>query len=118
MKHILFTFALLVEVRAAHASGFAGCAPGEFVEGDRVSISGRGYSPKCLRVRAGVPVVIEATSNHPLQGVGEANPIFDDLGGAVSAKTVTFRTPGEFGYFCVAHGDDTGAGMAGVIEVY
>ena len=121
MKHAIFCLVFLFEMQAAVAGAdFAGCAPGSFVDlgpDAHIAIVGRSYSPKCARVKAGATLMIDASSHHPLQGVGETNPIFDELGGAVGPKTVTLGAPGEYGYFCLAHGDDSGAGMAGAILV-
>jgi len=115
-----FLVALMVSAPFAQASTFAGCQPADFVtiDGDaQVDIAGLGYSPKCLRIKAGSSVSIAASSRHPLQGVGEANPILDAGGAVTVAKIVAFATPGEYGYFCTAHGDASGNGMAGVIVV-
>ena len=102
------------------AQSFAGCAASAFsaVTGpQKVSIAGRAYAPKCLKVAVGSEVTIEAATSHVLQGVGTDNPIYDELGGAVAPKTVTFTKPGVYGYYCMQHGDDTGQGMAGAILV-
>ncbi len=108
----------------AQEAAVGGCNPQDYVvltgPTVKIAINGRGYSPKCARVKVGTQVIIDATGNHPLQGIptgGVVNPIVDELGGAVAAKTVVFTQAGNFGYFCVAHGDDTGAGMAGAVLV-
>jgi len=117
-------FALSAAVAQAQEARIGGCAPGDFVADPggavRIAVNGRGYTPKCLKVKKGTVAVFEASSEHPLQGVataGVVNPIFDELGGAVQPKTVTFTQAGTFAYFCVAHGDESGAGMSGAIMV-
>lgn len=118
MKYLIAGL-LAVLVSPAHAS-FANCDESSFVTAEgsvHIAIEGTSYSPKCLRIKAGTQVTIDASPHHPLQGVGENNPIFDEFGGAVSPKTVVFDQSGEYGYFCIAHGDDTGAGMAATILV-
>jgi plastocyanin len=87
-----------------------------------VVTQGASYSPKCLRVKKGTSLNIQASSRHPLQGIPDstsdlANPIYDELGGAVTTKTYTFNDVGVFGYYCIAHGNDLGEGMAAAILV-
>lgn len=108
----------------AQEAFLATCAASDYVvlQGPAVhiAVSGTTYTPKCSRIKRGTKVTIDAAPQHPLQGIqaaGIVNPIFDELGGAVAPKTVTFAQPGAFGFYCVAHGDDTGAGMAGSIIV-
>lgn len=65
---------------------------------------------KCLQVQAGQTVVWNGDLNdHPLaaQGGDTPNPISAHQDGSV-----TFDTPGTFGYFCVAH-----TSMRGAIKV-
>jgi plastocyanin len=126
IRALLITSTLAGQVTSAQTqeAAIGGCNPQDFVvlEGPvvKVGINGRGYTPKCARVKPGTQVIIDATSNHPLQGIpttGVVNPIVDELGGAVTPKTVVFTQNGTFGYFCIAHGDDTGVGMVGAILV-
>lgn len=118
MKFSLLLLALSASI--THAQSFAGCTEADFVSASGeavISIDGSGYTPKCLRVPAGTIVKIAASERHPLQGVGRGNPLFDASGGTEQPKTVQFNIPGLYGYFCIAHGDATGAGMAGAILV-
>jgi plastocyanin len=95
----------------------SGCQEQDYVLADQVAsiaINGRGYTPRCLKVRVGTQVTISASSHHPLAPQAQAlNPIPD----SESTVTVEFLEPGTFGYFCVAHGNDQGEGMAGSILV-
>lgn len=101
----------------------AGCTAADFVTGEsnsRIVTSGATYNPKCLRVKAGSSVTIQASLHHPLAAMpnidGATNP-FSDRASFASAQTRVLDTPGLFGYFCEAHGDAEGDGMAGVILV-
>lgn len=119
------TIALLAGPALAQSFPLAGCNPADFVtiEGPTAHIAtqGRSYVPRCVRVKAGTQVTIDASSHHPLQGIpnaqGLVNPIFDEFGGAVEAKTVSLTEAGAFGFFCLAHSDDQGTGMGGAILV-
>lgn len=100
------------------------CEPHEYVsmEGSQVtvSISGRGYSPRCLKVQRGTTVTIQASERHPLQGIasenGPNNPFVRGTE-ATRPETHTLVEPGKYGYFCTDHGDSHGSGMAGEILV-
>lgn len=122
----LFIFVFLFGTSAfAQQLPIAGCALGDFVTATgpvaTVAIQGRGYSPRCLKVAKGTKVLIQASSHHPLQGilnsVGADNPIYDDLGGAVTDSNFQFNETGVFGFYCLAHSDDQGNGMGGAILV-
>jgi plastocyanin len=81
-----------------------------------------GYTPKCLRIKKGTTIEIQASTTHPLQGIPESsdpiiNPIYDTTGDAVTSKTVTFNDTGVFGYYCTVHGNANGEGMAGAVLV-
>lgn len=87
-----------------------------------IALQGSSYTPKCLRIKKGTSIAIQASSRHPLQGIPDldsnlVNPIYDELGGAVENRTYTFNDVGVFGYYCLAHGNDAGQGMAGAIYV-
>lgn len=103
----------------------AGCALGDFVVATggvaTIKTQGRSYVPRCLKIKAGTQVVIEASTHHPLQGilnsVGPVNPIYDDLGAAVTNIKIQPQEAGVFGFYCVSHSDDQGSGMGGAILV-
>jgi plastocyanin len=127
-KLALLALNLLFWSLGAHAQAIptvANCAPEMYVDdaGPTAQVPTRGssYVPRCLRVKRGTSVTIGASSHHPLQGIvmadGSINPIFDEFGGAVSPKTVTFNETGIFGFYCIAHSDDLGSGMGGAIWV-
>lgn len=101
----------------------AGCTAADFVVGElnsQIATAGAAYKPKCLRVKVGSSVTIQASKHHPLSAMpdinGAINP-FSDNAKYVSSQTRVMDTPGLFGYFCEAHGDAEGDGMAGVILV-
>lgn len=103
---------------------FGSCEPNEFVavEGPQatISISGRGYSPRCLKVQKGTAVTIQASDKHPLQGVqmnGEPKNPFVRGTDANRPETHTLMEAGKYGFFCTDHGDSHGSGMAGEILV-
>jgi plastocyanin len=106
----------------------ANCQEQDYVDvipGDSIftiAIQGTSYSPKCLRIKKGTALNIQASSRHPLQGLpvmenSIVNPIYNELGGAVVTNTYTFNEVGVFGYYCTAHGNNGGLGMAGAIYV-
>lgn len=108
---------------SSHTAALAACNPGDFVSRNEtqvtVNIDGRGYSPACLKVKAGTVVTIQASNGHPLQGVqgdGPANP-FRRGSEATSPETHQLNEPGRYDYFCTRHGDESGRGMAGTILV-
>ena len=119
MKTLFVTALLLSASTAAFA---APCAPADFIRltGPQatIQIDGRGYSPRCASVSPGTAVTIQASSRHPLQGIEGAVPNPFVRGNAASSpETQTLNTPGTYGYFCVAHGDAQGNGMAGIVLV-
>jgi plastocyanin len=103
------------------APQFAGCAT--YVDATAeaanrtVAFSSFQYSPKCLQVAAGQSVTFSGSfSFHPLkQACGPAPVITATSTG--SSKSFVFTDPGEYGYFCSAHGSAAGTGMAGSILV-
>jgi plastocyanin len=114
---------LFLATTSTHTA-LAACGPGDFVSRNEsqvsVNIDGRGYTPACLKVKAGTAVTIDASRNHPLQGVpnrnGPANP-FHRGSEATSPETQALREAGRYDYFCTRHGDANGRGMAGTILV-
>ncbi len=121
---VLATLALAVEGFSQEPKVVGQCQEADYVDGgveSSIAISGRGYTPRCLRVPLGASVVIQATGGHPLQGVEETlgvrNPFFSATGPATAPVTQRLTTPGFYPYFCVRHGTAAGTGMAGVIRV-
>lgn len=105
-------------------TALAACNPGDFVSREEaevtVGIDGRGYTPACLKVKAGTVVTIAASNGHPLQGVQAAGgPVNPFLRGseATAPETHALNEPGRYDYFCTRHGDASGNGMAGTILV-
>jgi plastocyanin len=105
----------------ACASAFAGCssytdetanASHTIMFGDALGFS---YSPKCLKIRSGQPVTFSGSfASHPLgQGCGPATVITSTS----PSGALTFTTTGIYGYYCHFHGDPSGSGMAGSIQV-
>lgn len=117
---IFFSFILAA---ASAETALAACGANDFVSRSEprvaVNIDGRGYTPACLKVRAGTAVTIDASRGHPLQGVqgdGPVNP-FRRGDEATSPETHQLNEPGRYDYFCTRHGDENGRGMAGTILV-
>lgn len=117
MKLLLTITALILSTNAN-----AACEESEFVRSTdsqvTISITGRGYSPRCLKVSPGTQVTIQASARHPLQGIegAPANPFVRGSAGS-EPDTQTLNAPGAYGYFCTAHGDNRGNGMAGIVVV-
>lgn len=116
--------AVWIPVSVAQSFGpIAGCTEGSFVQGGSnttIATSGASYTPKCLRIKVGSQVSIEASNRHPLMAMpnidGYENPLAS-FGEVFRTTTVQFNEPGVYGYFCTRHGDEEGDGMAGLIEV-
>lgn len=107
----------------AQAEVVSGCQEQDYitVSATQTSIeTANGYTPKCLKVKAGTTVSIAASRMHPLQAQrdigGVANP-FASENPSISKQTHTLSQPGFYGYFCTNHGDESGRGMAGSIQV-
>ena len=100
--------------------GYAGCDTFMDLTGAgtaMIGITGFMYMPKCVRVNVGQMVEIEGALIHPLMGScgpGDMNPIPDM---SMTPQTVTFDTPGVYGFHCNNHGAPSGTGMSGAIEV-
>jgi plastocyanin len=84
--------------------------------------SGFNYQPKCLKVPVGTQVKFMSTTSdfgsHPLSpsasiGTLPGNPITLTTTG--NNASFTFSQKGFWAYFCMVHGSDTGAYMAGVV---
>lgn len=125
MKSIFLGLLFLSAPAFSQQLPVAGCGINDFVVASGptalITTEGRNYVPRCLKISRGTQVVIQASTHHPLQGIlsatGLENPIFDEFGGAVSDKTLSFANPGVFGFYCLAHSDDQGSGMGGAILV-
>lgn len=108
---------------------YAGCAAADYndvANADAVidfggSVIKNNYKPKCLKIKANQKVTWSgAFSFHPLTSA-PCNPAAGGVVPATSAGTdvsVTFTAPGFYGYYCAQHGQASGSGMAGVVEVY
>lgn len=78
------------------------------------------YTPACLKVKKGTAVTIAASEHHPLQGVQLKNQPKNPFVSAVAAKsnqTRVLSVVGDYPFFCTAHGNSNGGGMAGEIRV-
>ena len=97
--------------------GYAGCTT--FTPASTVSFPNGNdrYTPKCLRLTAGQTVTFTGNFNsHPMHQA--CGPVAQALGEpAGSSAPFTLTVPGVYGYYCSQHGDSTGSGMAGAIEV-
>lgn len=73
---------------------------------------GNAYAPRCVRVKVGQVVTFSGEfGTHPLaQDCGPNQSIPDKSSG--TSTTVTFATPGTWGFTCTVH-----AGMTGAIDV-
>ncbi len=111
---------------ACRGSGFMALAPcnlaSDYVTGSTVRFggaSGSAYSPRCLTVRVNDTVAWEGDfGSHPRSPSTRGtttNPIARVTSGTSGA--VRFTRAGFFPYFCEFHGDNAGAGMAGVVQV-
>lgn len=111
------------QIEAAPQAPLAGCTDTSFVKGtdkNQITTAGASYTPKCLRVKIGASVTIQASQHHPLAGIPAANGLvnpFEANGHFVVAQTRVMNQAGLFGYYCENHGDSEGDGMAGVILV-
>ncbi len=105
------------------AGGTAGC-PGyanctNFTAGTSIDFGGGNdrYVPKCLRLTAGQAVTFMGNfNNHPMHQA--CGPVAQALGATSGTNAqFTLTVPGVYGFYCSQHGDSTGTGMAGAIEV-
>ena len=84
-----------------------------------IATSGLGYSPACVKVKAGTDVTFNADFGiHPLRGgdaasreEDEGSPIDDTDSG--TSVTFTFASAGAFGFYCNIHAPS----MAGAVFV-
>jgi plastocyanin len=137
MKSLLITILLVASSIGATRAGaqsvpaaggdsnfaIGACAAKDFVIGTAqqvITIVGRSYSPRCVRVPVGATVTIQGSGIHPLQGSiatsSAVNP-FATVNGSDAPVTRVLSQAGVLGYFCTHHGDAHGQGMAGVIVV-
>lgn len=115
--------AICISARAQDLVSVAGCTDTDLIEGsaiNKIATMGATYTPKCLKVKVGASVEIAASRHHPLTAMpdiaGAKNP-FSDGTSFKTNQTRIMSAPGVYGYYCEAHGDDVGDGMAGVIVV-
>ncbi|MGZ3449511.1 MAG: cupredoxin domain-containing protein, partial [Polyangiales bacterium] len=118
----------------ATPSTFAGCTTSDYAAHDfsgtpgtpaEITFPGASfqYTPKCIRVKAGqgvkwTPDGSLTFADHPLRhapGNPDGSKIPDQNSG--TTFTETFSVTGFYGYYCNFHGDSTGGGMSGAIEV-
>lgn len=109
-------------VQALAIQQVAGCRPEDFVQGDEnneIRMEGKSYTPKCLKVKVGANVTIQASAKHPLAAMADIEAKKNPFAGSkfTSSQLRTMSEAGIFGYFCDVHGDGEGDGMAGVILV-
>jgi plastocyanin len=111
---------------ALAAAPYAGCKATDFVmvagPTASVTIEGKNYVPRCLKVKTGTKVTLPGTSGHPLRSApaigGLANPFASAGTGFVVAQTRQLNVAGSYGYYCTRHGDEqTGADMGGHVLV-
>lgn len=122
---VLFFFFFSISLYAQEIPLFAGCEESDFVFIDQevvtVSFLGKGYSPRCLRVRPGTTVILPASSHHPLQGSADINGNFNpfiNIDAHTNNQERVLDDLGFIGFYCIKHADSTtGVGMAGLIEV-
>lgn len=120
----LFVQVILMSAGSAFAqsASVAGCTASSFVQGtdnNVIQAMGASYTPKCLKVKLGSVVTIQASAHHPLAAMADIdapNP-FASNEEMTTTQTRQMNQKGVFGYFCTAHGDSEGDGMAGAILV-
>lgn len=83
-----------------------------------IAFSGFAYSPHCIRISPGTVVSIPGSSLHPLRSA-TCSPSDTPIAATPTPSNgdYTFTTPGTYGYYCNAHGTNSGGGMAGLIIV-
>ena len=96
--------------------------PSDYADSGTVNFGGalgNVYSPRCVRVRAGTRITFSGDfASHPLR------PSTRGTSGNLIPATNTgdragiiFGSPGFFPFYCQFHGDGSGGGMAGVVQV-
>ncbi len=105
------------------ATNLAGCTEDKFVfggENNSIKIVDKSYEPRCLKIKAGSSVTIDASQRHPLTAITDINGVTNPFANGSHFNSAQMRVMGQagaFGYFCESHGDSEGDGMAGVIVV-
>ncbi len=89
MKTVFLALLITIPVQA-----WSACEPQEFVtvmeNNATIAISGRGYTPRCLKVKSGTAVTIQASERHPLQGVQvPGNPVNPFVRGSDATRPET-----------------------------
>lgn len=120
---ITTTCSLPAIATAQTSETIAGCSIDSFVQGtenNQINTTGMAYTPKCLKIKVGATVTIQANSRHPLLAMPDINKAinpFSTNSSYTTPQTRKMNEPGLYGYFCDRHGDSSGDGMAGVIMV-
>jgi len=118
-----FGFAILFTPIQSVAAEVGGCAPSDFIDvpGNAVvEISGMEYTPRCLKVKSGALVTLPGSKRHPVQGGTDVNGVqnpFRAGAGSTDQVSRTLSVTGSYIYYCTKHGDSSGSGMFGVIQV-
>jgi len=104
------------------AATYAGCTQANFDANDKTNETGvieveivnssKPYSPKCIKVKVGQTVQIEATGSHPFKKVCAEDDVMDSQNGDKSNVSFTFATAGYYNYRCKSH-----SSMKGNIQV-
>jgi len=94
------------------STGVNGCT--SFTPTSTITFTSFAYSPRCSQVTANTPVTFSGDfSFHPLSQIcGPVDAIPHTTSG--TSLTVTFTTPGTYGFWCDAHHN---VDMAGAIQV-
>lgn len=106
-----------------NTAAFAGCTEARFVVGaatNQINTNGANYTPRCLKVKKGSAVTIQASERHPLVGAPAINNAVNPFETGTlfkASQTRVMDSVGSFGFYCEAHGDAEGDGMAGLIVV-
>lgn len=100
----------------------AGCKPEDFIQGsenNEIRMEGKAYTPKCLKIKVGGNVSIQASEKHPLSAMPDVDAKKNPFAGGnfTSSQVRKMNEAGIYGYFCDVHGDNEGDGMAGAILV-
>ena len=120
---ITITYSFVTPAAAQISKSIAGCTIDSFVQGtenNQINTTGMTYTPKCLKIKVGATVTIQANSRHPLLAMPDINKAinpFSTNSSYTTPQTRKMNEPGLYGYFCDRHGDSSGDGMAGVIMV-
>ncbi|MCC6750927.1 MAG: hypothetical protein IT371_24945 [Deltaproteobacteria bacterium] len=80
--------------------------------------AGSAYSPNCIKVKIGQSVTFKGNfETHPLNQACGPDKVIKKTVSTGTSSSFSFPREGIFGYYCGFHGQATGAGMAGAIQV-